>query len=106
MDFYEKHVFFCINKRENGRKCCADADSQHHRDYMKARLKAMGMHGKGLIRVNTSGCLGRCAQGPTLVIYPEGVWYTYANVDDLDEIIQEHLVKGKPVTRLLMPEEK
>ena len=62
----------------------------------------MGLSGQGKIRVNTSGCLDRCEQGPALVVYPEGVWYTYIDEDDIDEIIDSHLLNGVPVERLII----
>lgn len=63
------------------------------------------MHGPGKVRVSKSGCLGRCAIGPCIVIYPEAVWYTYASLEDLDEIIASHLIAGQTVERLLLPAE-
>lgn len=74
------------------------------RAYVKARIKALDMAGPGGVRVNTAGCLDRCEQGPCLVVYPEGVWYTYVDESDLDEIIQSHLIAGCPVERLFLPE--
>ena len=53
-------------------------------------------------RINPSGCLERCEMGPALVIYPEGAWYTFKTKDDIDEILQSHLIDGKPVERLLL----
>lgn len=70
------------------------------RDYAKERVKSLGLYGKGGIRVNSAGCLDRCAEGPTIVIYPEGTWYTYVDRDDINEIIDEHLVHGRIVARL------
>ncbi len=70
------------------------------RDYAKERVKSLGLHGKGGIRVNSAGCLDRCEEGPVIVIYPEGTWYTYVDRDDINEIIDEHLVHGRVVTRL------
>jgi (2Fe-2S) ferredoxin len=98
--YYRYHVFFCVNQRENGQPCCADKGSPAMRDYAKARIKALGLAGPGQVRINQAGCMDRCAQGPTLVVYPEGVWYTYASRQDIDEIIDEHLVHGRPVERL------
>lgn len=63
------------------------------------------MHGPGKFRVSKTGCLGRCSSGPGIVIYPEGVWYTYASTEDIDEIIHSHLVEGKTVSRLLMDQQ-
>ena len=70
------------------------------RDYAKKRLKALDMTGKGKIRVNNAGCLDRCEEGPVIVIYPEGVWYTYVDRHDVDEIIERHLLRGETVERL------
>jgi len=67
---------------------------------MKARAKALGLKG---VRINTAGCLDRCAHGPSLVIYPEGIWYTMRTEADVDEILASHLRDGRPVERLLMP---
>jgi len=97
MTFYKKHVFFCNNLRQNGKKCCENAGASHFRDYTKAKIKALALEN---IRINTSGCLGRCELGPAIVVYPEGIWYTYHNENDIDEIIHEHLVNDRIVTRL------
>lgn len=98
--YYQHHVFFCVNQRDNGQPCCADKNSVAMRDYAKSRVKALGLAGAGRVRINQSGCLDRCAQGPTIVIYPEGIWYSYATQADIDEIIDSHLVHGKVVERL------
>ena len=100
MSFYKHHVFFCTNLREDGRKCCQDADAQAMRDHAKARCKSLGIHGHGEVRINNAGCLDRCEEGPVLVVYPEETWYTYVDKDDIDEIIDEHLVHGRVVERL------
>lgn len=102
MEHYSKHVFFCVNQRAENRQCCQNHEAQAMRDYAKQQLKQMGLSNVGGIRVNASGCLGRCAQGPSIVIYPEGVWYSYQSTADIDEIIQTHLVEGQIVERLLM----
>ena len=99
--YFRHHVFFCTNHREEG-GCCAQHGAQAARDYVKAQVKALGRSGKGGIRINNAGCLDRCAEGPVLVIYPEGVWYTYVDREDLDEIIAEHLIQGRIVKRLLI----
>jgi len=70
------------------------------RDYAKKRSKELGIAGKGNVRVNTAGCLDRCEQGPVVVVYPDDVWYTYVDQEDIDEIIDEHLVHGRIVKRL------
>jgi (2Fe-2S) ferredoxin len=98
--YYSHHVFFCINRRDDGRACCAERGSQEVRDYAKQRLKALGMNGKGKVRINNAGCLDRCEEGPVIVIYPQGVWYTYVDKQDVDEIIERHLMNGEIVERL------
>ncbi|SCZ61378.1 (2Fe-2S) ferredoxin domain-containing protein [Thiohalomonas denitrificans] len=97
--YYKHHVFFCTNRREEG-GCCAEFGAQKLRDYAKQRVKALGLSGKGGIRINTAGCLDRCSQGPVIVVYPEEVWYTYVDREDIDAIIDQHLVGGQPVERL------
>ncbi len=104
--YYAKHVFCCTNTRPAGhpRGCCTEKGSERLRNYMKARAKELGL---GDIRVNAAGCLDRCELGPTMVIYPEGVWYGYKNEADLDEILTVHVQGGGRVRRLLLlPEAK
>lgn len=100
MSYYQYHVFFCVNQRENGANCCNNFCAQEIRDYAKQRIKALKLDGKNKIRVNTAGCLDRCNQGPVIVIYPEEIWYTYIDKEDIDEIIDSYLVNGQIVERL------
>lgn len=100
MPYYQRHVFFCINVRDNGEQCCSQFGSVAARDYAKRRCKELKIHGHGQVRVNTAGCMDRCTEGPVIVVYPEGVWYTYVDTDDVEEIIQEHLLHGRIVERL------
>lgn len=103
MTHYTKHVFLCVNQKAAGKVCCANTGGELFFDYLKTKLLELGLHGPGKIRVSKSACLGRCSLGPCIVIYPEGVWYTYANTADIDEIIDSHLVAGGIVNRLLIP---
>jgi (2Fe-2S) ferredoxin len=105
MPWYRHHLFFCTNRREDGRACCQAAGAEPARAWAKDRVKALGLAGPGKVRVNNAGCLDRCEEGPVLVIYPEGVWYSYVDQDDLEEIIQEHLVHGRVVERLRLRSE-
>jgi (2Fe-2S) ferredoxin len=101
MSHFDKHVFFCVNQRAAGEDCCANFGSQQMRDYVKDKVKAQGLDREGnRIRINSAGCLGRCEEGPVLVVYPEAVWYTYVDQSDLDEIIDSHLKNGRVVERL------
>ena len=68
---------------------------------MKARAKELGLEG---VRINQSGCLDRCEFGPAMVIYPEGVWYSPKTRDEVDEILQAHLVEGGRARHLMLTE--
>ncbi len=100
MSFYRHHVFFCCNQRTDGRPSCNDHGAQEVRDYAKKRVKELGLAGPGKARINQAGCMDRCEEGPVLVVYPEGVWYTYVDRADVDEIIEEHVRNGRIVERL------
>lgn len=100
MSYYRHHVFFCTNKRQDGRVSCEDCGASKMRAYAKARIKELGESGKGKVRINTAGCLDRCELGPVIAVYPDETWYTYVDQEDIDEIIEEHLIKGRPVERL------
>ena len=102
MSYYTRHVFFCINDRgpDTDRPCCKQCGSLQMREYAKQRVKELGLAGEGKVRINQAGCLDRCEEGPVCVVYPEGTWYTYVDEFDIDEIIDSHLINGKPVDRL------
>lgn len=97
---YKYHVFFCTNLREDGAKCCGASGGQEMRDYLKKKVKTLNLNGPGKCRINTAGCMDRCNEGPLLVVYPEGTWYTYVDEHDIDEILSEHLQHGRIVERL------
>lgn len=102
MTYFQHHVFFCLNQRENNEACCMNHGAEAAFDYMKAQIKTLGLNGEGKIRINRAGCLDRCGQGPLMVVYPQAVWYTFVDYDDIDEIIQSHLINGKVVERLVV----
>jgi len=101
-NFYHHHVFFCLNQRENGEACCMDKDAEAAFEYMKARVKKLGLNGKDKVRINRAGCFDRCGEGPLLVVYPQAIWYTFIDNEDIDEIIESHLLHGKVVGRLMV----
>ena len=105
MSYYHLHLIFCTNIKENHKKCCGGAGGSDMYIYAKNKLKAMKLIKPGGVRVTSAGCMGRCAIGPVLVIYPEAVWYTYQTQNDIDEIIQTHVMQGGLVNRLLLPQE-
>lgn len=98
--YFEYHVFFCTNQRDDGRQSCNQCGARDAREYVKKRCKQLGISGAGRVRINSAGCLDRCERGPVIVVYPEATWYTYVDRQDLDEIIESHLVGGKVVERL------
>jgi (2Fe-2S) ferredoxin len=99
--YFQRHIFFCLNERKPGEQCCARYGSADAFDHCKSRVKALGLAGPGMVRVNKSGCLDRCAAGPVAVVYPEAVWYTYVDKSDIDEIVESHLKNGVVVQRLV-----
>lgn len=101
--YYQRHIFFCLNERPNGADACANHGAQEAFDRCKSQVKAAGLSGPGQVRVNKAGCLDRCAAGPVAVVYPEGVWYSYVDAQDIDEIVESHLKNGQVVERLLTP---
>lgn len=99
---YKYHIFCCINERpaDNPKGCCKAKGSDEILDYLKGAV-----HDKGLkqeIKVSASKCLGACSHGPSVVIYPEGVWYTVSTVKDAQEVLEKHILNGKIVDRLIM----
>lgn len=101
--YYQRHIFFCLNDRHNGENACAHHHAQAGFDHCKQRVKNLGLSGPGQVRVNKAGCLDRCSAGPVAVVYPEGVWYSFVDNADIDEIIEQHLQSGQVVERLVVP---
>lgn len=102
MSYYKRHIFFCTNVRPEGagRPSCGRCGSEAIRNFAKQRVKELGLAGPGGVRVNTSGCLDRCEEGPVAVVYPEATWYTYVDEEDVEEIVTSHLRDGVSVERL------
>jgi (2Fe-2S) ferredoxin len=96
---FRAHVFCCVNVRPEGnpRGSCGGKGAERLRNYMKARAKELGLAD---VRINQAGCLDRCEHGPTMVVYPDGVWYRYRSFEDVDEILATHVAGGRPVARL------
>lgn len=100
--YLEKHVFICTNRREPGnpKGSCAEKGSDDVRDAFKRILHERGL--KGRMRANAAGCLDQCPRGVAVVVYPEQVWYGGVKVEDVAEIVSQHLMGGIPVERLRM----
>ncbi len=97
--YYQKHIFFCTNQKENGAGC-GNITGDSGFAFAKLYLQTLDLWGEGKLRASKSGCLGRCKQGPVCVVYPDGVWYSYVDEDDVKEIIEEHLINNRIVDRL------
>lgn len=97
---FETHVFVCLNERtpDDLRGCCSAKDSSKVHALLKEEIKSRGLDKK--IRINKSGCLDQCSKGVTVVVYPEGVWYGHVGESDVKEIVEQHLIGGRPVERL------
>jgi len=91
---FARHVFVCVSG-----KTCPDQGGVDLHAALKAA--AVARCGKLVVRVNKSGCLAQCGHGPMVVVYPENVWYAGVKPADVPEIVDEHLVNGRPVERLL-----
>jgi (2Fe-2S) ferredoxin len=101
---YRHHVFVCENRRDadDPRGCCAAKGSEAIRQALKEEIARRGL--KREVRANAAGCLDACAHGPTVVVYPDGIWYGGVRVEDVAEIVERHLVDGVPVERLRIDE--
>ena len=103
---YQRHIFICTNRRPAGhpKGCCAEKNSELLKDFIKAELHRRGLG--ALVRANASGCLDACSHGPTVVIYPEGIWYGGVTAADIPELVERHIIRGEVVERLLIPDER
>ena len=105
MPKFEKHIFICMNQREPGhpRGSCDSTGAGELQRLFKTKLATRGIAG-ATVRANKCGCLDQCELGPTVVVYPDAVWYGHVAPGDVDEIIESHIVGGRPVERLLIPD--
>jgi (2Fe-2S) ferredoxin len=86
MAYYNNHLFICTNQKD-GKECCANHNAAEIVVYAKQRAKDLGLTKSVGFRISSSGCMGRCAEGPVMVLYPAGVWYTYKNKQDVDQLL-------------------
>ena len=106
MSRYRYHIFMCINERsaEDPRGSCTAKGSVKLQELFKSEVKRRGLQAE--VRANKAGCLDHCEYGPSIVVYPEGVWYWAGTEADVTEIMEKHIVGGQIVERLLMPGHK
>ncbi|HQZ41074.1 MAG TPA: hypothetical protein PLH72_18770 [Vicinamibacterales bacterium] len=97
---FDQHLFICTNQRPAGhpRGCCDPDASDALQKAFKKALSNRGLSRR--MRANRSGCLDQCEHGPTVVVYPDAVWYGGVTAADVDEIVDAHLIGGAPVARL------
>ena len=105
MPKFTSHIFVCCNRREPGhsRGCCDPDGKQELRDCFKKELKRRNL--APLVRANQSGCLDQCELGPTVVVYPQGIWYGNVQVKDVARIIEQTVIGGQVIEELLIPDE-
>ncbi|MGD8306097.1 MAG: (2Fe-2S) ferredoxin domain-containing protein [Ignavibacteria bacterium] len=103
---FDKHIFVCENVRPQGhpRGCCSEKGSLELRQLFKEKLNRLGINSE--VRANSAGCLDACEFGISIVIYPDQVWYGNVKPDDVEDIIQEHIINNKPVERLMIKDKR
>ncbi len=102
MSRYRYHIFMCINERsaDDPRGSCTAKGSAKLQELFKTEVKRRGLQAE--VRANKAGCLDACEHGPTVVIYPDGVWYQVKTESDVLEVMDRHIGRGEVVTRLLI----
>ena len=99
MEPFHYHVYLCTQEKPDGAPCCAARGGQAVLDALRAELGKAGLGDE--VQITTSGSIGLCERGPNLVVYPGGFWYSGVQVADIPELVREHFLNGRPVSRLV-----
>lgn len=102
---FTHHIFVCCNRRDknHSRGCCDPVGAEELRNRFKAELQARGL--KPRVRANKAGCLDQCELGPTVVIYPQSIWYGAVRPDDVPRILDETIIGGRVIEELQIPDQ-
>lgn len=95
---YDKHIFICANQKAEGKKCCGEVKGMELVEKFREVLKAKGLQTS--VRAQRAGCLDACSFGPSMVIYPEGTYYGNVSIDDVEKIVEQHVVNNQIVKAL------
>ena len=101
---YRKHIFICVNQRKDGERiCCGEAHGMELVAAFKKIIKDKDINTE--VRTQRTGCFDICETGPTVAVYPEGIFYGKVQISDVQEIFEEHILNGNPVERLVYKKE-
>ncbi len=105
MPKFEKHIFICTNQRDGShpRGSCDASGTGELLKLFKSAVASRGL--KSRVRANKAGCMDQCEHGPTVAVYPEAVWYGGVTPADINEIMDEHIIGGRPVKRLMLADD-
>lgn len=95
---YKKHIFICTNQKDGGKPCCGEQRGMELVDAFKTLVKNNRLNAE--VRAQKAGCFDTCTMGPSVVVYPEGIFYGRVQLSDVEEIFNEHIVNDRPVERL------